>query len=220
MKNIAHLIDHTLLKPETTHQDLDILCGEAMEYGFACVCVNPSNIHYVADALRNSEVGACSVAGFPFGASKTNVKAYEARMAVEDGAREIDMVIDIGELKNGNYERVELDVRVVKETIGKDIILKAIIEAPLLTEREKIVAAELVISAGADYVKTATGINAGGATLQDVALLKKAANGRIQVKAAGGIRDYATAIAMLESGTDRIGASAGPRILETRENPS
>nr|VFK08541.1 MAG: deoxyribose-phosphate aldolase [Candidatus Kentron sp. LPFa]VFK25192.1 MAG: deoxyribose-phosphate aldolase [Candidatus Kentron sp. LPFa] len=215
MKNneIANRADYTLLKPETTHQDLDILCGEAIEYGFACVCVNPSNVHYVADALRDSEVGVCSVAGFPFGASKTNVKAYEARMAIEDGAREIDMVIDIGELKNGNYQLVELDIRLVKEIVGKDIILKVIIEAPLLTGQEKILATEFVVSAGADYVKTATGINAGGATREDVALLKRVANGRIKVKAAGGIRDHATAIAMIESGADRIGTSAGPRIL-------
>jgi len=214
---IANIIDYTLLKPETTHGDLDILCKEAMEYGVAAVCVNPSNVGYVESLLRNSGVATCSVVGFPFGASRTEVKAYEAKMAMRDGAKEIDMVLNIGELKNRNYDLVERDMREVRAAIGKDAILKVIIEAPLLTEEEKIKATELVISAGADYVKTATGINSGGATPEDVALLKRVASGRIKVKAAGGIRDHGTAMAMIESGADRIGASTNPRILEIGE---
>nr|VFK58120.1 MAG: deoxyribose-phosphate aldolase [Candidatus Kentron sp. TUN] len=210
---IANIIDHTLLKPEATHGDLDILCQESMKYGFASACVNSSNVRYINNLLKDSRVSVCSVVGFPFGASRTEVKVYETGMAMEDGAEEIDMVINIGEFKNGNYDLVERDIREVKEAIGKDFILKVIIEAPLLTEAEKIKVTELVIVAGADYVKTSTGINAGGATLDDVALLKSVAHGRIKVKAAGGIRDNATAIAMIESGADRIGTSSGPKIL-------
>nr|VFJ62520.1 MAG: deoxyribose-phosphate aldolase [Candidatus Kentron sp. FW] len=211
---IASIIDHTLLAPEATRKKLDTLCGEAIEYGFASVCVHSANVGYVEGLLRNSEVAVCSVAGFPFGANRADVKVYEARVAMEDGAREIDMVLNIGELKNGNHQLVASDIWVVRETIGKDAILKVIIEAPILTEEEKIKATELVVSAGADYVKTATGMNpAGGATLADVALLKAVANDRIKVKAAGGIRDNATAIAMVKAGADRIGTSAGPEIL-------
>nr|VFK45393.1 MAG: deoxyribose-phosphate aldolase [Candidatus Kentron sp. SD]VFK49730.1 MAG: deoxyribose-phosphate aldolase [Candidatus Kentron sp. SD] len=210
---IAKRIDHTLLKPETTQRDLDILCQEAVRYGFACVCVNPSNVPYVVDALRDSGIVVCSVAGFPLGAARTEVKACEAGMAIGDGAREIDMVLNIGELGDKRYARVEQDIWQVREAIGKGAILKVIIETPLLTEEEKIKATELVISAGADYVKTATGMNSGGATIEDVALLKRVADGRIKVKAAGGIRDHATAIAMIRAGADRIGTSTGPKIL-------
>nr|VFJ90885.1 MAG: deoxyribose-phosphate aldolase [Candidatus Kentron sp. LFY] len=210
---IAKLIDHTLLRPEATHIDLGVLCNEAIEYGFACVCVNPCNVDYAASLLRDSRIAICSVAGFPFGASRTEVKVVEAEMAIQDGAKEIDMVLNIGEFKNRNYRFVERDVREVGNAIGKDAILKVIIEAPILTEGEKIKATEIVISAGADYVKTATGINFSGATIEDVALLKRVAGGRIKVKAAGGVRDRETAITMIESGADRIGTSTGPKLL-------
>ncbi|VFN05818.1 MAG: deoxyribose-phosphate aldolase [Candidatus Kentron sp. G] len=190
------------------------LCKEAIEYRFASVCVNPCNVAYVVELLDGHGIRVCSVAGFPLGANKTGVKVYEARSLVDDGAKEIDMVMNIGALKNKDYALAEQDIRAVRESIGKDIVLKVIIESPLLTEEEKIEATQMVVSANADYVKTTTGMNSvGGATVQDVALMKKTAKGKVKVKAAGGIRDYEKAMAMVEAGADRIGTSSAAAIL-------
>nr|VFJ75767.1 MAG: deoxyribose-phosphate aldolase [Candidatus Kentron sp. FM]VFJ75894.1 MAG: deoxyribose-phosphate aldolase [Candidatus Kentron sp. FM] len=211
---LARIIDHTILKPQTTHEDLEVLCKEAIEYRFASVCVNPCNVAYVIERLDGHGVPVCSVAGFPLGANKTGVKVYEAASLLEDGVTEIDMVMNIGALKNKDYALAERDIKEVRDSIGKDIVLKVIIEAPLLTEEEKIAATRMVISANADYVKTATGMNSvGGATVQDVELLKKTANGKVKVKAAGGIRDYERAMAMVKAGADRIGTSSAVAIL-------
>ncbi len=215
---LAKMIDHTALRACVTHDDLKVLCKEAVEYGFASVCVNPCNVNYVYELLKHTKVPVCSVVGFPLGASKTNVKVIEAKNAVDDGATEIDMVLNIGELKNKNYNLVERDVREVREAIGEKNVLKVIIEAALLTESEKVKATELVMSAGSDYVKTSTGMNsAGGATVQDVTLLRKTAKGKIKVKAAGGIQNRATAIAMIKAGADRIGASSSVKLVNEDE---
>ncbi len=212
-KDIATLIDHTLLKPDATRADIEQLCQEAKQFGFASVCVNPCNVRLAASLLERSSVKVCSVVGFPLGASKKEVKAYEARRAILDGATEIDMVMNIGALKSCDYKLVEEDMRLVKETCGSRIITKVILETALLTDEEKIRACEIAKAAGMDFVKTSTGFGAGGATVEDVKLMRSVVGEKLGVKASGGIRDAETAARMVEAGASRIGASASVKIV-------
>ncbi len=213
-QDIAKFIDHTILKPEATPSEIEKLCAEAKEYRFAAVCVNPPYIKLCASLLRGTEVAVCAVVGFPLGAHTTPVKVFETRQAVADGAREIDMVINIGALKAKQFDFVRDDIRAVGDaTHAGGAILKVIIEAALLTDDEKVRACELAKQAGADFVKTSTGFGPGGATAHDVALMARAVSGELGVKAAGGIRNYEQAQAMIHAGATRIGASAGVKIV-------
>ena len=208
--------DHTNLKPEATRDDIRKLCEEAKTNDFASVCVNGIYTAYAKECLAGSDVKTCVVVGFPLGAMSTDAKAYETRKAVEDGADEIDMVISVGQLKAGSYDEVYEDVKAVREACqGK--VLKLIFENCLLTDEEKIKACEIAVRAGADYVKTSTGFSSGGATISDVALMKAHVDGKCKVKAAGGIRDYNTAIAMIDAGADRLGTSATVKIVNERQ---
>jgi len=211
-KNIAKTIDHTLLAPDATREKIQNICAEANTYGFASVCVNSG---YVADAkatLGESDVVICSVVGFPLGAMDTEAKAFEAKRAIENGAREIDMVINIGWLKSGLLERVKSDIEALR-TATQGSILKVILETSMLSREEIVAVCEIARDAGADFVKTSTGFGGGGATVEDVRLMKATVGDGVQVKASGGVRDYATAVAMLEAGASRIGASAGIAIV-------
>lgn len=213
--DLARYIDHTLLKPEATYAQIAQLCEEARQYDFATVCVNPVNVRLCAQLLRGSEVGVCSVVGFPLGATPTKVKSYETQQAISDGATEIDMVMNIGALKSKDYDLVREDIAAVVRTCHNNgAICKVIIEAALLTDDEKIKACQLAKEAGADYVKTSTGFGPGGATLHDVMLMRQTVGPDIGIKAAGGIRTYQDAIAMLKAGATRIGASASVKIME------
>jgi deoxyribose-phosphate aldolase len=211
---IAHFIDHTLLKPEATPPAFDKLCEEAVRYGFKAVCVNSGWVAYTAQKLKGSTVKVCSVVGFPLGAMHSRAKAFEARQAVEDGARELDMVLSIGALKAGNFKAVEDDILAVRHAAEHPVRLKVIIETCLLTNDEKVKACEISRTAGADFVKTSTGFAAGGATLEDVALMRQTVGPAMGVKASGGIKDYETAAAMIAAGANRIGAGAGVAIVE------
>ena len=210
--SIAKYIDHTLLAADATRSAIEKLCKEADEYGFASVCVNSCWVKYSASLLKDSSANVCTVVGFPLGAMDTVSKAYEAAKAVENGADEVDMVINIGYLKSGMLDDVLEDIKVVrKATEGK--VLKVIIETCLLTDEEKKIACELSEKAGADFVKTSTGFSKGGATVHDVALMKAVVGDRLGVKASGGVRDYEAAKAMIDAGATRIGASAGIAIV-------
>lgn len=205
--------DHTILKADAKKEDIEKICKEAIEYNFASVCVNSYWTGYVAQLLSNSDVSVCTVVGFPLGAMCTKAKAYETSCAVEDGADEIDMVINVGELKAGNLEAVFEDIKAVRgQCEGK--ILKVIIETCYLTEDEKKTACELAVKAKADFVKTSTGFGCGGAAVEDVALMKRVVSGKAKVKASGGIRNRQTAKAMIEAGADRLGTSATIAIVE------
>lgn len=205
--------DHTILKADAKKEDIEKICKEAIEYNFASVCVNSYWTGYVAQLLSNSDVSVCTVVGFPLGAMSTKAKAYETSCAVEDGADEIDMVINVGELKAGNLETVFEDIKAVRgQCEGK--ILKVIIETCYLTEDEKKTACELAVKAKADFVKTSTGFGCGGAAVEDVALMKRVVSGKAKVKASGGIRNSQTAKAMIEAGADRLGTSATIAIVE------
>ena len=209
---IASYIDHTLLKADATMDDIIRIAGEAASYGFASVCVNPCWVPLCRKLLEGTGVKVCTVVGFPLGASSSTAKAAETAAAVEDGADEIDMVVNIGYLRSGMDDEVLGDIKAVREACrGK--VLKVIIEACLLTDEEKIRACRLAEEAGADFVKTSTGFSSGGATVADVAWMRKAVGGRLQVKAAGGIRTLADARAMIGAGASRIGASAGIAIV-------
>ena len=211
-KPIASYIDHTLLKADATMDDITRIAGEAASYGFASICVNPCWVPLCRKLLEGTGVKVCTVVGFPLGASSSTAKAAETAAAVEDGADEIDMVINIGYLRSGMDDEVLGDIKAVREAcLGK--VLKVIIEACLLTDEEKIRACRLAEEAGADFVKTSTGFSSGGATVADVALMRKAVGGRLKVKAAGGIRTLADARAMIGAGASRIGASAGIAIV-------
>lgn len=211
---LASMIDHTILKPEAGKEQVETICREAREYGFASVCVNSSYVPLCAELLRDTEVKVCTVIGFPLGAMSTAAKAAEARQAILDGAEELDMVIHIGMLKDGNNEYVEQDIHsVVEEARGKAAV-KVIIETCLLSEEEKIRACMLAKKAGADYVKTSTGFSTGGATVEDIALMKKTVGKDMKVKASGGIRTREKAEEMRKAGADRIGTSSGIRIVE------
>jgi len=212
---LASLIDHTLLKPEATEEQIRKLCAEAAEYRFATVCIQPTWVRLAAEILRGTGVGVCTVAGFPLGANTADVKAYEARRALFDGATEVDMVINIGALKSRDYHTVEEDIRgVVRVCRDGGAVSKVIIETALLSEDEKLKASTLVAAAGADFIKTSTGFGPGGATVEDVALMRRVVGEKMGVKAAGGVRDRATAKQMVEAGATRIGASAGIRIVQ------
>ena len=209
---INRYIDHTLLKPESTQTQIDKLIAEAVEYQFASVCVNPTWVSYAAKALKGTEVNVCTVIGFPLGANTSSVKAFETKDAVANGADEIDMVINIGQLKSGQYDAVEADIRAVVEASG-DKLVKVIIETCLLTDGEKVKACQLAVAAGADYVKTSTGFSTAGANIADMTLMRKTVGPNIGVKAAGGTRSYADAEAFIKAGATRIGTSAGVAIV-------
>ncbi|MCR5051770.1 MAG: deoxyribose-phosphate aldolase [Streptococcus sp.] len=209
---INRYIDHTLLKPESTQIQIDKLIAEAVEHQFASVCVNPTWVSYAAKALKGTEVNVCTVIGFPLGANTSSVKAFETKDAVANGADEIDMVINIGQLKSGQYDAVEADIRAVVEASG-DKLVKVIIETCLLTDDEKVKACQLAVAAGADYVKTSTGFSTAGANIADVTLMRKTVGPNIGVKAAGGTRSYADAEAFIKAGATRIGTSAGVAIV-------
>ncbi len=214
-KAIARYIDHTVLKADATRAQVTQLCREAREYQFAAVCVNPTHVKLCADLLKDSDVAVASVVGFPLGATSPEVKAYEARQAIQNGATEIDMVINIGALKDGDYDLVEHDIAaVVRACHDGHAACKVIIEAALLSEAEKVKACELAQKAGADYVKTSTGFGPSGATTADVALMRRVVGPDMGVKAAGGIRSLADAQAMIEAGASRIGTSAGAKIVQ------
>lgn len=211
MINLASYIDHTLLKADATEAQIRTLCAQAREFHFASVCVNPRWVALCAQELAGSGVKVCTVIAFPLGASVSAVKAAETRQAVADGADELDMVISVGDLKTGNNETVQADIRaVVRAAAGKTV--KVIIETCLLTDEEKTRACKLAMAAGADFVKTSTGFSAGGATVADVRLMRAAVGPNFGVKAAGGIRTREQALAMIEAGATRIGASAGVAI--------
>jgi deoxyribose-phosphate aldolase len=211
--DIASLIDHTILKPDATRGDIEKLCAEAMEYCFATVCVNPTWVRFCAERLRGSRVRVCTVVGFPLGATLPDVKAYEATRAIREGAGEIDMVINIGELKSGNERAVEKDIRAVVDACGPRVLTKVIIETCLLSREEKITACRLSKAAGAGYVKTSTGFSTGGATVEDVRLMREVVGEDLGVKASGGIRDYDAAVLMVEAGATRLGTSASVKIV-------
>jgi deoxyribose-phosphate aldolase len=213
--SVAALIDHTLLKPDATRQEIDELCREAAQFGFATVCVNPTWVAHAARRLSGSATGVCSVVGFPLGATTADVKAYESRRAIFDGAREIDMVINIGALKSGDLRTVERDIEGVAASCREcGALSKVIIEAALLSDDEKITACTLAKAAGADYVKTSTGFGPGGATAADVALMRRVVGAEMGVKAAGGVRDLDSLKAMVAAGATRVGASAGVKIVQ------
>ena len=211
-KTLAKYIDHTILKPDATAAQVLKICDEAKEYGFASVCVNPSRIALVADALRGTDVTPCCVVGFPLGAIPPESKAAETAVAVKNGALEIDMVINIGAAKDGDWALVEHDIAAVKAACGP-VKLKVIIECCLLTDDEKVRACQAAVRAKADFVKTSTGFSKGGATVEDVALMRRTVGPDVGVKAAGGIHNRAEALAMIEAGANRIGASAGIAIV-------
>jgi len=210
--NIAPYIDHTLLKPDATISDIKRLCEEALEYKFATVCVNPSWVHNCRNFLSGTSTKICTVVGFPLGANNSETKSYEATRAIEYGASEIDMVINIGALKSGLPARVEDDIYLVRQAT-KGLILKVIIETCLLTDLEKELACKFAKNCGADFVKTSTGFSTGGATIEDVALMRKIVGEKMGVKASGGIKNYQTARAMIEAGATRLGCSAGVAII-------
>lgn len=212
-KPLAKYIDHTLLKADATPEQIRKLCAEAEEYQFASVCVNSCYAKLAHDCLRGRGVAVCCVVGFPLGAMTPRAMAYEARCAAEDGATEIDMVLPVGALKAGDDETVRETIGAVVEAVTGRAIVKVILEACLLTDKEKVRACRLAESVGAAFVKTSTGFSSGGATEHDVALMRKSVSNAVQVKAAGGIRDRETALKMIAAGADRIGASAGIQIV-------
>jgi deoxyribose-phosphate aldolase len=212
---VAGMIDHTLLKPDATRQEIEKLCREAAQFHFATVCVNPAWVALSARLLRGSGVGVCSVVGFPLGATTADVKHYETRRAIFDGASEIDMVINIGALKSGDLTTVERDIAaVVGPCREANVVSKVILEVALLNDDEKIAGCTLSKAAGADFVKTSTGFASGGATAADVALMRRVVGADMGVKAAGGVRDYEGLKAMVAAGATRVGASAGVRIVQ------
>lgn len=212
--NYAKYIDHTLLKADATKDAIVELCNEAKTYSFASVCVNPTWVHTAAQLLEGTSVEVCTVIGFPLGASTSEVKAFETKNAIENGATEIDMVINIGELKSGNEESVKEDIQAVVEAAGDQAIVKVIIETSLLTDNEKRTACELAVVAGADFVKTSTGFSTGGATAEDVKLMRAVVGPEKGVKASGGVRSFEDMESMIQAGATRIGASSGVQIMQ------
>lgn len=220
-KEMAKMIDHTLLKAVGAPEEVTRLCREALEYGFASVCVNPCHVPLAKDLLDGSEVLVCTVIGFPLGATSTAAKAFEAAEAVRSGAKEVDMVINLGWLKSGWQEEVLKDIRSVVEAAmaeDKDAAVKVIIETCYLTDEEKITACKLAKEAGAHFVKTSTGFGTGGATVEDIALMRKAVGPQMGVKASGGIKNARQALKLVEAGATRIGASAGIGIVSEMED--
>ncbi len=212
---LSGLIDHTLLKPDASQDEIARLCYEARKYRFASVCVNPAYVKLCSQLLKDSGVAVCTVVGFPLGATPTDVKVFEAQQAVREGASEIDMVINVGGLKSRDFELVERDIAsVVRVSHAGNALVKVIIEAALLTDEEKVIACQLAKVAGADFVKTSTGFGPSGATPEDVALMRRVVGPSIGVKAAGGIRTLADAQRMIAAGASRIGASASVKIMQ------
>ncbi|MEH6904337.1 deoxyribose-phosphate aldolase [Neobacillus drentensis] len=211
--NIAAMIDHTLLKPEATRQQIESLCQEAIEYKFASVCVNPTWVSTAKELLQGSDVMVCTVIGFPLGATTSETKAFETKNAIDHGADEVDMVINIGALKDHNDELVEKDIRAVVEAAKGKAHTKVIIETSLLNKEEKIRACELSVKAGADFVKTSTGFSTGGATAEDIALMRQTVGPDLGVKASGGVRSTEDVQKMIEAGATRIGASSSIAIV-------
>jgi deoxyribose-phosphate aldolase len=219
--NLARMIDHTLLKPDATQQEIAQLCFEARKYGFASVCVNPTWVSLCAELLKGSPVKVCTVIGFPLGATSSESKAFETETAIRQGATEIDMVINIGALKARDLETAARDIRgVVNAAHAHGVIVKVIIETSLLTDEEKTIASLLAKEAGADFVKTSTGFAGGGATVHDVELMRRTVGPQMGVKASGGVRTFEDAASMIKAGATRIGASAGVKILQGPGNGS
>lgn len=214
-QNITGIIDHTLLKADATEEQVTVLAQEAKEYSFASVCVNPTWVKKAAELLKDApEVKVCTVIGFPLGATTSAVKAFETTNAIENGADEVDMVINIGALKDKNYDLVQSDIQAVVDAAKGKALVKVIIETALLTDEEKATVSELAVKAGADFVKTSTGFSTGGATIEDVALMRKTVGPDVGVKASGGVRGLEDAKAMIEAGATRIGASSGVSIAK------
>lgn len=213
---IAAMIDHTLLKANATDDQIVKLCGEAKENRFASVCVNPCHVARAAELLKGSGIAVCTVIGFPLGAVTTETKVFETKDTIAKGANEVDMVIDVGALKSGRYDDVRGQIREVV-TAANGTLVKVIIETCYLTDEEKVIACKASAEAGADYVKTSTGFGGGGATVEDVALMKKSIPASMKVKASGGIHTYAQAVALVEAGASRLGASAGITIVADAE---
>jgi len=216
-KELARMIDHTLLGPTASAEGVVALCREAKTYGFASVCVNPCHTQLARELLKETDVKVCVVVGFPHGMNTSEVKAFEAQKAIATGADELDMVVNVAALKEGDYATVLEDIKAVCATVQKapvPVLVKVILETALLDEEEKVAGAILAKAGGADFVKTSTGFGPGGATVEDVALLRRTVGEKMGGKAAGGIRDYNTALAMIEAGATRIGASRSVAILE------
>lgn len=212
-QELAGYIDHTLLKPEAIKPQFDQLCEEALKYRFKSVCVNSSWVSYVAKKLRGSGVLVCCVIGFPLGEMDSRSKAFEARSAIENGAHELDMVINIGALKSRDLKLVEEDIRAIKRACRSNTVLKVIIETSLLTEDEKVLACEISKKADADFVKTSTGFSTGGATVQDIALMRRVVGPNVGVKASGGIKSFAQAVDLINAGANRLGCGASVAII-------
>ncbi|WP_039856894.1 deoxyribose-phosphate aldolase [Peptoniphilus sp. oral taxon 386] len=210
---INRMIDHTLLKPESTREQVKNLCEEALKYNFKSVCINPYWVEYASEILKGSEVGVCTVIGFPLGANTTELKAFEAREAVKNGAAEVDMVINVGLLKSEEFDAVEKDIKAVVDAADGRIV-KVILETCLLSDEEIIKACKLSMNAGADFVKTSTGFSSHGATAHHVKLMKSVVGDNLEVKASGGIRDLKTSLEMIDSGATRLGVSAGIAIVK------
>ena len=218
-KDLARMIDHTILKADATEMEVEKLCTEALEYNFASVCINPSMVEKAANMLKGSDVKVCTVIGFPLGATTTEVKAFETEDVIKKGATEVDMVINIGKLKEGNIEYVKKDIEAVVNAAKGKALTKVIIETFLLTDEEKVTACKLSKEAGADFVKTSTGFSTGGATASDIKLMRETVGPDLGVKASGGVRSLEDAMAMIENGATRIGASASIAICEgTKSN--
>ena len=211
--NYNKMIDHTVLKADTPLETVKRICDEAMEYGFASVCINPCHVAYCADYLKDSDVNVCTVIGFPLGANTSAVKAFETKDSIANGADEIDMVMNIGALKDKNYDLVRDDVKAVVEAANGTLV-KVILETCLLTEDEIKKACELCVEAKADYVKTSTGFSTRGATIEDVRIMKEAVHGKAKVKAAGGVRTPEDMVKIVAAGADRIGTSAGCSLVK------
>lgn len=207
-RELASIIDHTLLKADATDKEVIKLCSEAKEYNFASVCINPSMVKLASEELKDSNIDVCTVIGFPLGATTSEVKAFEVKNVIENGATEVDMVINVGKLKDRDLEYVKNDIKAVVDAAKDKALVKVIIETCLLTDEEKIIACELSKEAGADFVKTSTGFSTSGATAHDIALMRKTVGSEMGVKASGGVRTREDALTMVENGATRIGASA------------
>ncbi|GAB6167662.1 deoxyribose-phosphate aldolase [Clostridium carnis] len=219
-QDLAAMIDHTILKPEATEAEVVKLCNEAIEYKFASVCINPSMVKTAASVLEGSEVKVCTVIGFPLGATTTEVKAFETENTIKNGANEVDMVINVGKLKERDLEYVKNDIKAVVDAAKGKALTKVIIETCLLTDEEKVIACKLSKEAGADFVKTSTGFSTGGATAADIKLMRETVGKELGVKASGGVRSREDALLMIENGATRIGASASIAICEGKKSNS
>lgn len=215
--NYAKMIDHTILKADATMEQVEALCGEAAEYGFASVCVNSSYVPFCSEMLADSDVSVCTVVGFPLGAMSTAAKVMETRQAILDGADEIDMVVHVGMIKSGDWDYVESDIQEVVDEAKDKALVKVIIETCLLTDEEKVHVCQICKDAGADFVKTSTGFSSGGATVEDVALMRRTVGPDMGVKASGGVRTLQAAEAMVKAGATRLGTSSGAAIIKEAE---